>query len=112
MRPFAPLSNKELAALAKAAEVIRSQTAVPCTECGYCTSHCPIGMPIPQYFALYNDYARNPGEDWKMQYAYDALAKKYVKASECIGCKQCENNCPQKISITKYLGKCKEAFEG
>lgn len=112
MRPFAPLSSQELASLAKAAEVIRSKTAVPCTGCGYCTSHCPIGMPIPQYFALYNDYARNPGEDWKMQYAYDALVKKHAKTSACIKCCECEKNCPQGLNITSYLQDVRKVFEG
>lgn len=111
MRHFCPLNNTQWDALQQAAEIIRSNTAIPCTGCGYCTSHCPIGMPIPHYFAIFNDCARNPKEDWKMQHAYDSVKKNNPKASECIGCRQCENNCPQKINITSFLSDISNVFE-
>ncbi len=73
MRPFSPLTEKDLCLLDQAASLIRANTAIACTGCGYCVSHCPMGIPIPKYFALYNDYARSPGENWKMQNVYDTL---------------------------------------
>lgn len=111
MRHLEPLSEQEQAVLKACAGLIRSNTAIACTGCGYCAPDCPVTMPIPQLFALYNDHARSPGEDWKIQYVYDALAKKYAKASDCIGCRKCEKNCPQGIPITDYLNKVKAAFE-
>lgn len=111
MRCFLPVSEEETTVLYHVAEIIRSKTAVSCTGCSYCTACCPIGMPIPQYFAIYNDYARNPSENWKMQFAYDAMTKANPKASECIGCRQCETNCPQKIGITSYLEKMSKVFD-
>ncbi len=110
MRSYSVLIQQEQNALQQAAESIRSATAIPCTGCAYCTGHCPVGMPIPQYFALYNDYARTPGEDWKMRHAYDALANQKADASECIGCGNCEANCPQKIKIMDFLKKVAASF--
>jgi len=111
LQSLKPLTNPEREALAEAARIIRSQTAVPCTGCGYCLPHCPVSMPIPRYFALYNDYARSPGDDWKMQHAYDALARTGVKASACLQCRRCEANCPQQLPITEHLQAAARAFE-
>lgn len=111
MRLLPALTPEERDALNVCARIIRSNTAVACTGCAYCVPNCPKGIPIPQFFALYNDYARNPGEDWKMQYAYNALTKVHAKASHCIGCRQCEKNCPQGLPITDHLKDVVKAFE-
>ncbi len=111
MQDFAPLSQEEHFLLARAAKAIRANTAVACTACSYCVMGCPQRIPIPRYFALYNDYARNPGEDWKMQHAYDALAKRLGKASDCVECRACEKSCPQGLPITEHLKSVAKAFE-
>lgn len=108
LRPLAPLAADERSALEQCAAIIRSSTAVQCTGCGYCAPHCPMSVPIPHLFALYNDYARNPGDDWKMQHAYDSLP---VRASACIACRKCEQKCPQHIAIADMLKPVKKAFE-
>lgn len=111
LRDFDSLSDYEKKLLADAAEIIRANTAIPCTGCGYCASNCPKHIPIPKYFALYNDYSRNPDEDWKMQHVYDTLSAQSAKASECISCRRCEQNCPQKLEIANYLTDVSKAFE-
>lgn len=111
MRPMKPLNEEEQAVLKKTAQIIRSHTAIPCTGCKYCASNCPMQIPIPSYFALFNDYSRSPGEGWKMQNVYDDAIQIGGKASACIACRQCENNCPQGIRITEYLPLVAEAFE-
>ena len=111
MRSFSPLTLQETALLARAAEIIRENTAIACTGCNYCASNCPKAIPIPKYFALYNDFARNPGEDWKMQHVYDTLSASAGKASDCIGCRKCEKNCPQKLEITSHLTQVSKTFE-
>ncbi len=111
MQDFKEMNDDEFDLLMAMADWIRSNTAIPCTACGYCLKNCPKHIPIPSYFALYNDYARNPGEDWKMEHVYHDLVKKEAAASSCIECKMCERNCPQKIQITDFLKKVVEVFE-
>lgn len=111
LRPFSPLTAVEREILDSSAKIIRANTAVPCTGCGYCLPHCPIEMPIPRYFSLYNEYARNPDEDWKMQHAYDTLTNGTVAASACLSCRQCQEHCPQKLTIPEYLQKAAGIFE-
>jgi len=111
MQDFAPLNEEELEALSKAAAIINANTAVPCTGCGYCLSSCPMKLPIPKFFALYNDYVRYTYEDWQIADVYAELTKFASKASACIGCQACEAKCPQTIPIAKYMKEVAEAFE-
>ena len=111
LRELEPLNAEEREALERAAEIIRSNTAIPCTACSYCTAGCPMNIAIPQYFALFNEYSRSPKELWKMEYAYADLVKTRGKASDCIGCGACERSCPQKIGIIENLKKVKAVFE-
>jgi len=111
MADLQTLTAEEHALLLQAAELIRADTAVPCTGCSYCTAGCPMNIPIPQYFALYNEYARTPEQGWKMGHAYRALAEKGGKASDCITCRMCEGSCPQKLPITEHLQAVAKAFE-
>ncbi len=111
MADLLPLSEDEQFILARAAKAIRANTAVPCTGCSYCVMGCPQRIPIPRYFALYNDYARSPGEDWKMAHAYHKLSAAFGKASDCMGCGACEKSCPQGLNITQYMQAVAKAFE-
>ena len=60
---------------------------------------------------MYNEYKRSPGDDWKIQPAYAALAKAYAKASECIACRACEAVCPQRLTVAQYMETVGKAFE-
>ncbi|MBR2635977.1 MAG: aldo/keto reductase [Oscillospiraceae bacterium] len=111
MAPMDPVSNEERELLFHCAERIRSDTAIACTACNYCASHCPKKIPISRYFALYNDLSRNTAEDWKIQPIYNNIAKTHSKASDCIGCGACERNFPQKLPIIVTLRKVAEMFE-
>lgn len=111
MRDIEPITAEETAALMEAAEMLLSAIAVNCTGCGYCAPHCPKKIAIPRYLSLYNDYARAPGDGWKMQHAFDAIAAGNGKPSECAACGMCEKNCPQKLPITGTLQKVAGAFE-
>lgn len=110
MRPFPPLHIREEKALFQAADMIRRQTAVGCTGCGYCLAHCPVKIPIPQYFALYNEYARDPGEGWKMEHTYQAL-KGSADLSGCVSCHACAEHCPQHLDIPGCFPEILKAFE-
>ena len=111
MRPWAPLQKREVEVLFEAADRIRAQTAVPCTACGYCLDGCPKRISIPRLFSLYNEYARSPGESWKMEYLYSDFTKDRGKAGDCVACGQCVRRCPQKIAIPEFLKKTAMVFE-
>ncbi|MBR6976926.1 MAG: aldo/keto reductase [Lachnospiraceae bacterium] len=116
MQEFNPLTEEEKEVLEECADIIRRSKAVPCTACRYCTEGCPMQIPIPDYFVLYNNVLENPGSDWTLQgnrrnYArlQDAGAG---KASECLGCGLCEATCPQHINIPELMPKLAEVLEG
>ena len=111
LQALEPLTEAEAQALAQVADLLRADTAIPCTACNYCAPNCPKRIAIPRYFALYNDYARKPAEGWKMGHAYRSLNEDFGKASDCIACGACERNCPQKLPIIEHLKAVAKAFE-
>ena len=110
MQSMQLLSIKEHAALRNAAKIIQSNTAIDCTGCGYCTMGCPAGIPIPQYFALFNEYKRSPGELWKTQITYESIIKSAGEPTACMQCRRCERKCPQKLNIVQYLQELDRVF--
>ena len=111
IRPFEPLTGEETALLADVAEIIRGKTAVGCTGCAYCVSHCPKQIPIPKYIKLYNEITRYPGDDWKIIPTYHQMVLSAGKASDCIGCHSCEKHCPQKLSVADHMKTIAKKFE-
>ena len=107
------LSDKELAILQKGVDIMNAEGGIPCTACSYCTDGCPMNIPIPQYFALYNaDLQEVRTKGWNPQGTYYVnLTKSYGKASDCIGCGQCEGVCPQHLPVREHLKTVAEYFE-
>lgn len=107
---FQPLTDAETRELQTAAEIIRNAVAIPCTGCAYCTGGCPAGIPIPQYFALYNEHRRD-GWQVNAEGRYQDLTKKYASADACISCGLCRESCPQKLQISDLIRKVSQAFD-
>lgn len=112
MSDFKPLNDEEQALIKKAVEVINASIAIPCTGCSYCTDGCPKKIAIPKYFSLYNaDKQELEGKGWTPQGEYyDRLTAVFGKASDCIGCGQCERACPQHLPIIRHLKEVAEYF--
>lgn len=108
MRPVEAMTEEEIAIMFEAAKVIKAATAVDCTGCGYCVKHCPMELPIPQIFGLYNTYSTYPRHLWKVIPAYRNLT---VPASACVGCGSCARHCPQKLDIPAYMKEIASVFE-
>lgn len=99
-----PLEQIEQEALVKAADEIRASLAIGCTGCRYCTDGCPQKIAIPDIFRIYNDMKMFPVRARSYYVAdYNSIVKNGAKASECIGCCQCEEHCPQHLQITELL---------
>lgn len=114
MEKFKPLTQEEIELCHKAADIINSQIAIPCTACRYCTEGCPMSICIPDYFSLYNEDMREDLEEkgWTVNFQnYDVLNRRFGKASDCIECGQCESVCPQHLHIIDLLKDVASHFE-
>ena len=115
MDDFKPLTEDEQALLTRqVAGIINAQIAVPCTGCSYCTEGCPMRIPIPKYFSLYNeDMRENLAEKgWTINFSnYDKLTESFGKASDCVACGQCEGVCPQHLPIIGLMKDVAAHFE-
>ncbi|MEJ2101477.1 MAG: aldo/keto reductase [Desulfobacterales bacterium] len=96
------LSEEELAIVEKVREEYRRLTPVPCTHCRYCMP-CPNGVEIVDILNYYSDAIiyDNPGAP---RFLYRNLPAD-KQADNCVECFECEEKCPQGISIAEYLKK-------
>ncbi len=113
MSDFVPLTDDEIKIVHKAADIINSDVAIPCTACEYCVVNCPKNIAIPKYFSLYNNNLTEAKiKKWTVEDAYyDRIAVKFGKASDCIACGQCEKLCPQHLPIIENLKEVAKTFE-
>ncbi len=74
---------------------------IPCTKCGYCMP-CPNGVDIPANFEEYSDafIHDDPGTG---RATYQRFFSEKMRASSCKQCKKCEEKCPQKIPISRWM---------
>lgn len=109
MKDFKPLNEKEYQAIDQVVEILNQLGGIGCTACRYCTDGCPQKISIPDLFACYN--AKKQFNDWNSDYYYGVHTKNNGKASDCIGCGQCEGICPQHLPIIELLKEVSTAFE-
>ena len=96
-----PLKEEEAEALFSLGAQMTRRTALPCTACRYCVSHCPRGLNIPWLLELYNEHVFTGG-GFLAPMAMMSLPEG-KKPSACIGCRSCEQVCPQQIKISEAM---------
>lgn len=110
MRDFKPLDENEQKVIAAAQQELKKDNSIKCTACHYCTEGCPMGIAIPEIFAVKNSEGiKKSWDDGKQAYAIATHGK--GKASECLECGQCESACPQHLEIISLLKDCRKMEE-
>ncbi len=99
----APLSSEEFNALVKCIDEEVKQAGLPCTACHYCTSHCPQDLPIPELIALFNEH-KTTGGGFIAPMAVASMPQE-KRPANCVGCRSCEQVCPQQIKISEAMSE-------
>lgn len=93
----------DLKLIADVQEKYRERAVIPCTKCGYCMP-CPNGVDIPANFEIYN-YAHLYEDISTARIKYQIFVPETARASVCIACHDCEDQCPQKIPVSDWMPK-------
>lgn len=96
-----PLSKEQFDRLIELADEETRRDGLPCTACHYCTSHCPKELPIPELIALYNEH-KITGGGFLAPMAVGSMPEE-KRPANCIGCRSCEQVCPQQIKISEMM---------
>lgn len=110
MKDFKPLNEEEQKIVQEAQRILGKSGTIPCTACRYCVEGCPKKIPIPEIFSVMNKRLGN-GQISEASEDYAKAVEGMGKASDCIGCGQCERACPQHLEIPKHLKECADALE-
>ena len=112
MKNFTPLNPQEQDAIRRAQEVLHGVKSIPCTACHYCTEGCPMEIKIPEFFKMYNrlKQAVSEGTIMRAKDKYQEFIQTHTAPDECVECGQCEDACPQHLTIRDYLKDVSEAF--
>lgn len=97
----APLTQEEFLTLVNSMDEEVKKAGLPCTACHYCTSHCPKKLPIPELIALYNEH-KATGGGFIAPMAVGSMPQEQRPAN-CVGCRSCEQVCPQQIKISEMM---------
>ena len=93
------LCPADMQLLLQVLEQFKNQIQVPCTACRYCVPECPMGINIPEYLKVYNDYKVNG--PWALRGMERVESE--GKPADCIGCGACTGHCPQNIDVPAIM---------
>lgn len=96
-----PLTEEEFNKLVAVQDEETKKGGLPCTACHYCITHCPQELPIPELIALYNEH-KITGGGFIAPMAVGSMAPE-KRPANCLGCRSCEQVCPQQIKISEMM---------
>lgn len=120
--PFVPLTEEDKQFLFETAELMLQYPTIPCNDCKYCMP-CPYGLDIPAILLHYNKCVNEgnlsrSSQDENFRKArraflvgYDRAVEKERQADRCVGCKQCNEHCPQRIDIPRQMRRIDKYIE-
>jgi hypothetical protein len=95
------LTDEELALIERVREAYAKLCPIPCTKCGYCMP-CPNDVDIPRNFEVYNQGVMYEKPE-QARHTYNNFVDEENRASACIQCRECEEQCPQNILISEWM---------
>ena len=104
-----PLNENEMKTLLGVAQKMTEKDTLPCTACRYCTERCPMELDIPMLIELYNEFNYLKGA-FVPQMVVKSLPEEKRPAA-CLGCRACEEVCPQNIKISEMMSDFTEKLE-
>ena len=125
IRTYAPLeelNDEQKEFLFETAELMLQYPTVPCNDCKYCMP-CPYGLDIPGILLHYNKCVNEGNlskssrdENYRKArraflVGYDRAVEKDRQADHCVGCKQCNPHCPQRIDIPREIRRIDKYIE-
>ena len=100
---FEPLSAEEKELVKKVTAIMLNVPQIGCTSCRYCTPGCPMSISIPDVFRAVNTMSLY-GDVFRPKNFYNGIVGQgHGRASDCVGCGQCESVCPQHLPIIDLL---------
>ncbi len=96
-----PLSGDEWNTLMSIADSMVGRKTLNCTACRYCTTYCPQGLDIPRIIEHYNEHTVSGRSEVSPRMIASYAADKLPTA--CVGCRSCEEVCPQNIEISEMM---------
>ena len=103
--PLKPCSEKEFAALERAAQRMLSLNTIPCNSCNYCMP-CPYGLDIVAILQFRNNFLvaqTKPSAKDVLKAYRKAIPEELRRADHCTGCGRCSPHCPQSIDIPREI---------
>ena len=110
MKNFQPLNEEEQKIIQEAQRILGKSATIPCTACHYCMEGCPKQIRIPDIFLAMNKQLGS-GQAQEAKAAYNEVVSEGHRASDCIGCGQCERACPQHIHVIDELKRAAVLFD-
>lgn len=111
MKDFVPLTSKEKDVIKKVTSALEEMKSIRCTSCQYCVKGCPKQIRIPNIFTVYNMSMQFGITDSIRRQYREVTGEERGKASDCIACGKCEQQCPQHLPIRELLKEVASSLE-